>query len=82
MAITIQMFPEAAIELHKEVSKHPALLSALSCLGPESTLNERIAIIAAYLGMVLDGYYVEEELEKLFEIILHKLRNKSAIILQ
>jgi hypothetical protein len=75
------MFPESAIALHQEVSKHPALLSALSCLGPESTLNERIAIIAAYLGMVVDGYYKEGELEALFDIMLEKLRSKSAIII-
>lgn len=81
MAMEIEMFPEAAIELHKEVSKHPVLLSALNSLGSESTLNERIAIIAAYCGMVLDGYYQEKELERLFQIMLDKLRNKGIIAL-
>lgn len=81
MALIFEMFPPAALELQQEVSKHPALVSALSSLGQESTLNERIAIIAAYAGMVLDGWYQEQELEKLFELMILKLRTKSAIII-
>lgn len=80
MALIIEEFPPAAIELQKEVSKHPALVSALSSLGPGSTLNERIGLIAAYVGMVLDGYYQEKELEALFDILLEKLKARSTII--
>lgn len=80
MPVIIEMFPPEAMALQEEVKQHPALCNALAGLGSESTLNERIAIIAAYCGMLLDGYYREDELAELFKIMLYKLKNRSKIL--
>ena len=80
MAI-LEYFPQEAIVLQQEVIKHPALVYELQRMPHQATLSERFAVIAAYCGMLLEGYYTEDELQKLFHIAIQKLRDKSTSIL-
>jgi hypothetical protein len=41
----------------------------------------RMAEIAAYCDIVLDGYYTPEDLEKLADILVRKLKDKNSIII-
>lgn len=79
MPAEIVMFPPAAIALDTEILNHPRLIAILRSAGPAATMAERFAIIAAYCGMVLDGYYDEKQLEYLFEVSLKKLQEKGVI---
>lgn len=75
----LEFFPPVALALAQEVKKHPKLLERLSLLGDAAPLEEQVAVIAAYCDMVLDGYYVEKELEIIFNDMVEKLRKKGTV---
>ncbi len=79
MPAQLDFFPEIVQELNLEVQKHPALLEILSQPGAASSMNEVIAIVAAYCGMILDGYYDEHQLEIIFHDMIKELRKRSTI---
>lgn len=81
MALRIEIFPESAIALSQEVQKHPVLCKELSYLGPSAHLEFKIAVIAKYVGVLMDGEYSEQKLERLFDILLERLRQKSKLII-
>jgi|688.fasta_scaffold550801_2 hypothetical protein len=81
MALQIEMFPQSAVALSQEVQKHPQLCKELSYLGPSAHLEFKIAVIAKYVGIVLDGEYSEKRLETLFDLLLDRLRQKSKLII-
>ena len=73
----IVMFPEAAIAMNEEImNHHPDLLRILSKY-PGRQLEVKVATIAAYCGLAVDGNFRESELEALFELLLRKLKEKS-----
>ena len=74
----LEYFPPEAVELQKELVNHSELLEILSSLG-DAPLEERIAVIAAYCGMVLDGYYDDIQLGIIFRDMLLALRKKSTV---
>lgn len=79
MPMNIEMFPQAALYLQQEIANHPDLMKRLAMIPPEAALQERFATVLAYCGMVVDGYYNEEAMEKLFVIAIDKLRQKRKI---
>ena len=79
--IRYDYFSEAEIALSKEIGNHPALMELLSKHPPQEK-EIRLAEIAAYCDVVLDGSYSEEEIERLCGILYRKLKLKdSGIIL-
>jgi len=80
MPLVLYMFPQEAIDLQEEIKKHPILLRELSSLGPESHLEFKVAIIAKYVDVILDGEYSESRLKGLFELLLRRLKEKSKLI--
>ena len=74
----IEMFPPAAIALNDEVSKHPLLLSLLQSMGPMD-LETTIGHVAAYCDVMLDDYYMNEDLEALFNLLVNRLRAMNTI---
>ena len=80
MALILHMFPQAAVDLAEEVKKHPILLRELSLLGPASHLEFRIAVIAKYVDVIMDGEYSESRLEGLFDLLLRRLKERSKLI--
>jgi len=74
------MFPELAIKMQEEIFlNHPKLSADLARMGNAST-EERMGIVALYCGLATDGWFREKDLEKLFELVYKKLKEKSAII--
>lgn len=71
-----EYFPPIAPALQEEISNHPDLMRALQRLPDESSMEERFAMVLAYCGMVVDGWYDEKKMEKLFGIAMVKLRDK------
>ena len=78
----IEMFPEAAIALQEEIfNNHPELLRLLSKY-PHRPMEVKVATIAAYCKIAVDGEFREKDLEGLFELLLRKLKEKSTIVVR
>jgi hypothetical protein len=77
----LEFFPPAAIALNQEVQNHPLLLAELSRMGPQADLAIQIGVVAAYCNVELDGPFLEEDLEVLFNLLIRRLKNKSEISL-
>lgn len=71
----LDYFSDARLELQKEVMQHPDLMPLLA-KHPASEFELRIAEIACYCEIVLDGAYSQQEIDKLCEILTKRLRAK------
>lgn len=73
-------FPEQRIQLYREVTNHPDLMVRL--LPYKGTqMEEVLGEIAAYVGVILDGYYEEDRINELCDILTEKLKDKRKIII-
>lgn len=79
MAKIVMMHP-LQLQLREEVLKEPKLMDKLREAKPNGFVEE-LEMIAAYCDIVVDGYYYEEELLKLCEILINKLRAKNKLII-
>lgn len=80
MSKKIEMFSQQRIEFQKEVNKHPKLVEQISESGAVEFVDI-LAFTAAYCGIVVDGYYYPEELDRLCDILIQRLQHKRTIIL-
>ena len=71
----LEYFPEAYIELQKELRFHPVLLDRLQKFD-QKDVELVIAEIAAYCEILMDGIYVEADIVRLAELMLPRLRAK------
>lgn len=78
--IKLEFFPESRIALSREVAEHPPLLELLQ-KHPQAEFEIILAEIATYCGVVLDGTYTQEDLDKLCDILFKRLRAKRSSIL-
>ena len=76
----LQYEEEWMIELNRETKHHPELLELLAQF-PYEEVGQRIACIAAYCSIMLDGYYTQEHLKHICEKCLERLRDKRSIII-
>lgn len=77
MPVILEFFPPAALALNEELQYHPTLTAILH---PKMSLEEKLGHIASYCDVVIDDYFLEEELDTLFHLLLSRLKKKSAII--
>lgn len=75
----LEFFSEARIELNKEVRHHPELQQLLATLGSDD-FEDRLACVAAYCSVIVDGFYTPSELDRLCDILIQKLRDKRIVI--
>jgi hypothetical protein len=82
--LILKYFPEEYIQLNREVEHHPALMTLLQN-HPVEEFEIRMAEIATYCQVILDGEYMESDLVKLAKILERRLYNmrpaKTGIIL-
>lgn len=71
----LEFFPPVAPELQNEIHYHPALAAKLQSLPDETPLEQRFAVVLAYVGIQVDGEFFEEDLEKMFGLALSRLRS-------
>ncbi len=72
----INIWPDELIALNQEVLHHPILMQLLGNHERKDGINEwetKLAEIAMYCEVILDGTYNEEELIKLCDILRTKL---------
>lgn len=71
-----ELFPPVIIELQAEIQQHPDLLISLLQLPKDSPIELKMAEVATYCDMVLDGIYTEDDILKLASIMINKMRSK------
>lgn len=67
-------FSEARIALMREVNKHHPALCELLTVYPPDDWGGQVGEIAAFCGVIMDGYYMPHELERLYDILYARLR--------
>lgn len=78
--LNIVYFPQELIDLNEETAHHPDLKIRLDAQENKDiyiTINE----IAAFLGIVLDGMYTQEDVLKLCADMIQKLRSRRSLII-
>jgi heptaprenylglyceryl phosphate synthase len=75
-------YSEHQIALMREVKYHTVLQRQIVEAGGINDMEVALPEIAAYCGIIVDGYYIQEELEKLYSILTHKLRDMRMEIIQ
>lgn len=70
--VHINLFPEPFIQLQAELIHHPALQEVLQ-QQPGAEWEIRLAQIAHYCEVILDGNYLPEDIERICEILRIKL---------
>ena len=81
-----EYFDERRNLLAQEVKNHPDLAQQLANMQAEqgidaSEFEMRLAAVASYCGVALDGDYLPSDLDKLCGILVEKLKKKRTIII-
>lgn len=75
-------FPESALALQEELQNHPELVKTLYSAGVmESQLPDKLAIIATYCDVLVDGYYSLDDIIGLCGVLTNKLKEKRVEII-
>ncbi len=79
----LEEFPMERIELNIEITHHPELQRELLEIRElaDNSFEVMLAGVAAYCEVALDGYYTQEELNKLCTILTNKLRKKRSLLI-
>ena len=72
----VQMYDRYLVELNKAVSQHPDLIEMLSKKS-HADIEEKIALIAHYCDVVVDGPFLALGMQHLCEQLTDILRAKS-----
>ena len=75
----LHFFPQEYIDLQQELQHHPELCTLLAN-HPAEDFEIKLAEIAAYLLIVLDGDYLPEDLQKLAGIMTYRLKEKRGAV--
>ena len=73
-----EMFPLAFLALQEEIQKHQALLANLLQLPKDSSMEMKLAEVTAFCGIILDGFYDEEQLIEICEDCVRRLKQARA----
>jgi len=76
----LEYFDPRRLALQQELLHHQELCK-LVAKHPPKEFELRLAEIAAYLGIVLDGDYSKEDLDRLCELLVARLYKKRSGIL-
>lgn len=76
-----EMFPPEVLALQEEILEHPPLIQLLQQL--ETTeWTMRLACIAAYCEIILDGTYSETDIRILCDTLTQRLKEKRVLIIR
>lgn len=69
----INIFPDEVIHLQREIINHPKLMNRLANNHRADSWETKLAEIAHYCDMILDGDYTEEDIKRICTILEKKL---------
>ena len=80
--VYLQFFPKVFIQLQEELTHHPELQKQLNennydVTGDFVTL---FTVITNHVGVQMVGDFTPQELEKIAEVVVQKLKNKRTIV--
>ena len=78
-------FPEAFIELNKEVCNHPLLQKRIQKhhdTDPELQFSKCIAEICSYCNIAIDGHFTEPMLIKLADLCVSRLKDRRVELIE
>lgn len=79
--VTLSYFSPSRLALAKEIKNHPELIRLLGN-HPAAEFEVKLAEIATYCEVILDGDYSPHDLDGLCDLLVRKLKQKlSGIIL-
>lgn len=78
MPLVINYFPASLMELQAEIAEHPQLLELVTRLSsdPRNDFYTKIAHIAAYCNIAVDGSFDDDEITALGRLCLERLRSR------
>jgi hypothetical protein len=76
----IVMFPESLIQLNREIEHHPKLMELLAN-HPMNELEVKLAEVAAYVEVILDGDYGPKDVDGLCTTLRERLYTKRTGVL-
>ena len=71
-----EMFPPEVLALQEEITRHPALIAQLATCN-STAIEDRLAEVAAFCGVILDGTYDDADLVKLCGTLTNKLKEAN-----
>jgi hypothetical protein len=74
---TVAFFPEVFFRLQDEISFHPEL-QILLVKHEAAEWETKMAEIAAYCGIVLDGTYTQDDFEKIAAACIERLKLRAS----
>lgn len=74
----LEYFSEAKLALNQEVQNHPDLMQLLAKHG-NGEFEIKLAEIAAYCEVILDGYYIDADLDEICRRLTDKLYKARVI---
>ncbi len=77
---TLVMFSPVRTALNREIINHPTLMEKLR-QQPTAEFEIRLASIAAYCGIALDGEYRQGDIDKICALCLEELKKRSMQII-
>lgn len=80
MSIRLEFFPESLIALQRELPNHPVLCERLSRHSP-TEFEIRLAEIALYCNVILDGSYSPDDVDGICHVLWKKLKEKDSGII-
>lgn len=75
-----EYFSPVRIALQQEIQNHPELIARLQPFLKEG-FEERLAAVAMYCGIALDGYYDGRDIDNICGLCLEELKKRSTLIL-
>lgn len=76
--VTFTYFSESKVRLSEEIANHPDLCALVS-KHPASEFELRLAEVAAYCEVALDGAYTPEDIDEICNRLYEKLRKVRMI---
>lgn len=73
-----EYFPPVIQALQEEIQKHPALLKNLLQLPKDCGIEMKLGEVAAFCGIILEGYYDNDQILELCDIFVTKLKHARA----
>lgn len=78
----VQYFNTATMELSAEVSRHPPLRKLLIEHTEDTTFEAKLARIATYCGLGIDGYFDDDAVNILCEKLIKRLQEMRTLVVQ
>lgn len=82
--VQYEYFAEEFIELQRELKNHPEAQAYLASRLEQQDANDiymKLNILAAYVGIAIDGTYSGEDMRLLASLITDSLKKKGTIII-